>query len=581
MEEKSAPSVTRVHNLHRIRTVVNHVTNLVDKGIQVDDFAIADHLIKTHLSKATITKVRDQIGRRARDHLETARYLGLIYRRKTGPKFAHFPTEWGTALSKYKISQECPNDTLEEAIFVDRICRLKIANTSYLQEAGGPYAKLRTRLCLAVLASLEQSGALNPFQIAAIVSGLSTDVTKNQSKLHAMANKVTSEKWTKSYLSKLTAKNRNNILRDTMPFIDWCKQVGMLIEKQNQETRTFEITPRGKTVLQYYSNSIPIWWADLAGWGDLAAAAIILTNYLQLHNKPQILEKLATIGAKSGLFEVGTIGSVIHQVAGRTIKQICDDGSWFDFSMSYDVPPERYEFVQHHLDELLSALPLKAKSARTIHDVEWTSINTWLAKFKKEADESSQALSSRLNIKAILPTASIQYHFQSDYEAATYVFLQQLQKDHFYVSKYQGQLVEYFVDEPHWGRMARTNPDLLVTNGFLSLVECKSIKEWGAKLVPNKSVVAELMMYGQFVSALAKKTGPKVRCRAVISYEGEIETKHFERIEDLLKTQCPGVIIVLRSALQKALVNQTVKNDLRGRMTAAPGLTDVNKVVIS
>jgi hypothetical protein len=223
---------------------------------------------------------------------------------------------------------------------------------------------------------------------------------------------------------------------------------------------------------------------------------------------------------------------------------------------------------------------MKSNPSRIIHDVEWKSINTWLAKFKEEADESSQALSSRLNIKAILPTYSIQYQFQSDYEAATYVFLQQLQKDHFYVSKYQGQLVEYFADDPHWSRMARTNPDLLVTNGFLSLVECKSVKEWGSKLVPNKSIIAELMMYGQFVSALAKKTGPKVRCRAVISYEGEIETKHFKGIEDLLKTKCPDVIIVLRSALQKALVDPTAKNDLRGRMTAAPGFNDVKKLVV-
>ncbi len=578
MEEKSAPSVTRVHTLHRIRTVVNRVAYLVDKGIAVDDMAIADHLIETHLSKASIAKVRDQIGRRARDHLETARYLGLVYRKRTGSKFAHFPTEWGRALSKYKISQECPNDILEEAILVDRICRFKIANTSYLQEAGGTYANLRTRLCLAILASLDQSKELNLFQIAAILSDLSADLTEPQTKFPQTVKKVASAKWAKTYFEKLTPSHKRNVARDTMPFMDWCKQIGLI--KENKETRTFVVTPRGKTVLDYYRASVPIWWADLGGWGDLAAAAVILINHLQLRHKAQLIKKLATVEARNGLFETGTIGSLIHEVTGLTIKQICDHGSWFDFSMSYDVPPERYELVQHQLDDLLSHIGMKSNPSRIIHDVEWASINTWLAKFKEEANESSQALSSRLNIKAILPTYSIQYQFQSDYEAATYVFLQQLQKDHFYVAKYQGQLVEYFADDPHWNRMARTNPDLLVTNGFLSLVECKSVKEWGSKLVPNKSIVAELMMYGQFVSALAKKTGPKVRCRAVISYEGEIETKHFKGIEDLLKTKCPDVIIVLRSALQKALVDPTAKNDLRGRMTAAPGFNDVKKLVV-
>lgn len=579
MEEKSAPSVTRVHTLHRIRTVVNRVAYLADKGIAVDDMAIADHLIETHLSKASIAKVRDQIGRRARDHLETARYLGLVYRKRSGSKFAHFPTEWGRALSKYKISQECPNDILEEAILVDRICRFKIANTSYLQKASGTYANLRTRLCLAILASLDQSKELNLFQIAAILSDLSTDLTEPQTKFSQTVNKVASAKWAKTYFEQLTLVHKRNIARDTMPFMDWCKQIGLI--KNNEETRTFVVTPRGKAVLDYYRTSIPIWWADLGGWGDLAAAAIILINYLQLSDKAQIIKKLAALEARNGLFETGTIGSLIHEVTGLTIKQICDHGSWFDFSMSYDVPPERFELVQHRLDELLSHVGLKSNPSRIIHDVEWTSINTWLAKFEKEAGESSQALSSRLNIKAILPTYSIQYQFQSDYEAATYVFLQQLQKDYFCVAKYQGQLVEYFADDPHWNRMARTNPDLLVTNGFLSLVECKSVKEWGSKLVPNKAIVAELMMYGQFVSALAKRTGPKVRCRAVISYEGEIETKHLKGIEDLLKTKCPDVIIVLRSALQKALIDPTAKNDLRGRMTAAPGFNDVKKLVVA
>ncbi len=46
------------------------------------------------------------------------------------------------------------------------------------------------------------------------------------------------------------------------------------------------------------------------------------------------------------------------------------------------------------------------------------------------------------------------------------------------------------------------------------------------------------------------------------------------------KVTCPDVIIVLRSALQKALVDPTAKNDLRGRMTAAPGFNDVKRLVV-
>lgn len=580
MNKKSIPSITRVHSLHRIRTVVNHVTFLADKRVQVDDMAIADHLIATRLSKASVTKLKDQIGRRARDHLETARYLGLIYRKKSGTKFAHFPTFWGKALSKYDIGQECPSDTLEEAIFVDRICRFKVANTSYLQEAGGVYAGFRNRLCLSILASLEQSKELDIYQIAAIVSELLT-LPDSQLEFPKIVSKVLSEKWNKTYFQKLTGDNKRDIARDTQPFVDWCKHVGLIAEKTDDNSRTYTITPRGKNVLAYYHNGIPIWWASLGPWAEFAAAAIILFNYLQINERKELITKLSEVEVRAGLFEAGTIDSIVREVTGLTLRQILRHHFWFDFSMSYDVPPERYEFVLQQLQHLLTTLGIKTSPAKIIHDVEWASIDIWTAQFKEEADESSEALSKRLNIKAILPTSSIQYHFQSDYEAATYVFLLQLQHEHFKVAKYQGQLTDYFTDEQHWNRMARTNPDLLVTNGFLSLVECKSIKEWGPKLIPNKSVVAELMMYSQFVTALSNQTGPSVKCRAVISYEGEIESKVFQAIHDLLLTQCSGVIIVLRSALQKALANQTARTELRGRMALASGYTSTDKLILS
>ncbi len=580
MKKKSVPSITRVHALHRIRTVVNQVTLLSDKGIQVDDMAIAEHLIATQLSKASVTKIKDQIGRRARDHLETARYLGLVYRKKAGTKFAHFPTDLGRALSKYDIIQECPSDTLEEAIFVDRICRFKVANTSYLQEAGGHYADFRNRLCLSILASLEQSHELNLYQVAAIVSELVLTPSDSKQKLSKTVTKVLSVKWEKAYFQKLTGANKSDIARDTLPFLDWCKHVGLILEKTDSNPRTYSITTRGKIVFNYYRSSIPIWWASLGPWAEFASAAVILFNYLQVSNRPELISKLSKFEVKAGLFEKGTIDSIIREVTGLTLKQISNQHAWFDFSMSYDVPPERLEFVRHQLQQLLLALCMKTSLTKVIHDVEWAPIDIWSTSFKQDASESSEALSQRLNIKAVLPTASIQYHFQSDYEAATYVFLQQLQQTHFKVAKYQGQLIEYFANEPHWTRMARTNPDLIVTNGFLSLIECKSVKEWGSKLIPNKSVVSELMMYSQFVSALSKQTGPSVKCRVVISYEGDIEPKDFQSIHNLLQTQCSGVIIVLRSALQKALTNQTAKNELRGRMALATGYADARKLIL-
>lgn len=579
MKAKSAPSITRVHTLHRVRTVVNHVTRLFDDGVSViDDLAVADHLIKTHLSKATTKKIRDQIGRRARDHLETARYLGLLYRQKDRAKFTHVPTEWGRELAKYKIHEECPSDPMEEAMLVDRICRFKLANASYHQEAGGLYADFRSRPCLAILSSLEFSGGLDVFQIGYILANPSIDVGTNPTKLAKIADRISSPPYKDAYLNSLTSQDKRNIKRDTLPFVDWCEQLGLL--EKMEELGAIVITSRGKEVLDFYRKAFPIWWSDLGYWGELAAAAILLISYLKLRKKHRFIKKLIRTDSRSGLF-VGRVGAVLREATGLVAKQILSDNFRFDFSLSYDVPPDRWELVKQRLQELLASVGIKnTKAEFVIHEVEWKSISSWRKRFRQEADLTSQAVSGKLHIRATVPTASIQYHFQSDYEAVTYVLLQHLQKQHFSVAKYQGQLVEYFADDPHWRQIAASNPDLLVTNGFLSLVECKSIKEWGPKLTLNKQIIGELMLYGQFVTSLSEKTEPPTKCRAVFSYEGEIDPKNWNDIEKFLSEACPSVIIILRSALQKALVDKVTKKALRGVMAFAPGYHDLKKQIV-
>jgi len=352
-----------------------------------------------------------------------------------------------------------------------------------------------------------------------------------------------------------------------------------LIEK-TQETDAIAITGRGGEVLEFYTKGFPVWWSDLGQWGELAAAAMLLINYLKLRNRHRIIRRLARIDSRSGLFP-GNVGAVLHEVTGYTTKRICDANFWFDFSLSYDVPPDKWELVEQRLSELMISLKMaKTRVSTVIHTIEWGTITLWREKFKREADQASQAVSGKLNIKVTVPTASIQYHFQSDYEAATYVFLQHLQKRRFSVAKYQGQLVEYFADDPHWRQVVTSNPDLLVTDGFLSLVECKSVKEWGPKLMLTKATIGELLMYGQLVTALTSKTAPMTKCRVVFSYEGEIEPKDRSGIEGFLCQSCPGVIIVLRSALQKALVDKNVKKKLRGLISLAPGFRDLSKRIL-
>jgi len=568
MKTKSAPSITRVHSLHRIRTVVNYVTTLTDDRVPIiDDFSIADHLIKMHLSRPTTARIRDQICRRARDHLETARYLGFLYRRKVGNKFTHIPTDWARRLSKYKFQEECPHDPIEEAIFVDRICRLKLTNATYFQERSTTYAQFRTRLCLNLLLSLKLSPGLDICQLGFIMANSNTDVKHSRLRIQQLTKEVLSPRYELNYTKSLKLKDRKNIIRDTRPFLDWCIQMGLA--ERAKVSDKFVLTDRGNQVVNSYENSIPLWWQDLGDFPHLAAAAIILINYLKFSKHSRLVKKLLKLKGHAGLFEQ-EIGPMLKIPIGLNSRSLSNTQNWFDFSLSYDVPPEEWLNVKHALHELLSRLGLKKPTVNSILNlVEWYSIKNLERVFKQEANQTSEIISSKIKVKAIIPTASIHYQFRSDYEAVTYVFLQHLQRKNFAVSKYQGQLADYFADDPRWLRVARNNPDLLITDGFFSLVECKSTNEWGPRLMLNKKIMGELLTYSGYAQAVTDKV--HMTTRAVFSYEGDIDHADRKFIEDFLRQNCPSVIIVLRKTLQKALIDTSSKRSLRSIISQTKG----------
>jgi hypothetical protein len=66
-----AQPITRVHNLFRIRTIVNAVTDFNYKKKFPGDEEIGMVLARRGLSKLRRWKIKDRIMRRARDHLLT------------------------------------------------------------------------------------------------------------------------------------------------------------------------------------------------------------------------------------------------------------------------------------------------------------------------------------------------------------------------------------------------------------------------------------------------------------------------------------------------------------------------------
>jgi hypothetical protein len=561
---RSAPSITRVHTLHRIRSVVTHVQELMQNRVrEIDDITVANHLIETHLSKPTTKKFRDQIGRRARDHLETARYLGLLYRQPINGKFTHLTTNQGKALSGYDFDDECPKDSKEEAILIDKVCRMKLANTSYLQTPRD-YEKFRSRICLNILSTLKIAGsALSLFQIAYVLAEPVLDPFTGNKKLEKLVDFVTSEKFKSGYM--LSSEERKTIRRDTNPFLDWCAQLDLIRWSDSEHVK---LTKRGKVVERSYSSMIPIWYKNLGQWSPIAAAVVLLINFLKLTQNTDAISSLLRMQTKWGLFDVKVV-SALKMPLGESYRGITQKPTLADFTFQYDVPPEQFSEVKRIIGDLLTQLGyLDLNTDRMLTFLETYSTKSLRPGLKTEADQQAERLAERENIRIKVGAAAIYSQFRSGYEASSYALLKAIENEEFKVQKYQAQLEPFFVADARWRRFATNNPDLLITNHFFCLVECKSTAEWGDTFNLNKSVLNEITTYNLFCEAI-KKIGLRRRCVVLFCYEGRFEFRNIGETEQLLHQNFPNVMILTRHALQKALINVSFKNELQQMIKSA------------
>jgi len=555
---RSAPAITRVHTLHRIRTVVNYVEKLLKaKAAEIDDIAIANHLIDTHLSKPTTYHFRDQIGRRARDHLETARYLGLLYRLKFGNKFKHFTSTQGNRLSSYQFDDECPKDFREESILIDKVCRMKIANTSYMQTPR-EYGEFRSRICLNILGALNISESdFSLFQIGYILGEKILDPFTHKKKLERLVRFVNSKKFEKRYI--LASDDRRTIRRDTTPFLDWCAQLDLI---RLQDDEYVKITDRGKRMLDYYGSLLPIWYCDLKKAPSVAAAALLLINFFKMSKENDAIGSLITIKTHWRLFKI-EVDEVLKEALGKNYNEIVNDSLLTDFTFQYDIPPEEFDEVKSVMHDLLTKIGYQKLSVDSvIRFLETYSVKALSPEFKTEADQLEQEIAKREKVRIKVKATSIYSQIRSPYEATIYTLFKAIETQDFKVEKYQAQLEELFTGNKRWEKFAKNNPDLLLINDFIGLVECKSTKEWGETLSLRKGILSEITTYNVFCEAI-KELGYKRRPIILISYEGRIQSQDIDEIEKMMKENFPNVIIITSKALQRSLVNISFKNELK------------------
>lgn len=584
--------ITRVHNIYRIRTVVNYVTRLNNRNTHPRDYEIARMLAETGLSKYRLHKIRDRIMRRARDHLLTAAYIGLLTR--IGKPFGYRSTYAGRLLYKYNPTDECPKDSFEEAVFIDKIMRMKLTNVYDLQ-LGRQYEEFRSRPCLYILHVLKQREWMHEHQIAVANGGKRCDPMLADSFTKSLLTAVCSyEEMNRSSLNQfysdfdIGGDEMKNMTRNIRPLLDWCEAVGLIESRQYRDIpgRWYKLSDRGIKILNRYSSLTPIWFIDLGHAPCFKAALLILYQYFYLKNvsvRKGFLRSKVTIG----LLET-SVSDTLSELRQLYPSIFSDDGyrlkSHIDFTLSYDVPPEKRLEVEDYLRALCRDIGIKLTEL-LFHLGEDTIINL-SGLLEKEyqdtkttfADKLSQSLalvdkSEISKVSEAIPSLGILSQYRSDFEKETAILLKLLGLN---AIKYQGQLADR-CSKPYSMRFFENNPDILIINDVECLVECKSIGEWQPPLSSEKSVVKEIITYNQFLTEIRRNN--KHPNSIVIVYEGPLDSNSYRFIENIL-ADTKNIVFITKNFLVNC-VDDRVLRDKMLKIIKMPNIYDAASRILS
>jgi len=562
---KFTPPITRVHNIFRIRTVVKAVIKENEKKKLPSDDEIGLVLAKSGLSKFRREKIQDRIMRRARDHLLTASYMGLLTR--IGRPFGYSATTAGKILNIYDAEEECPKDAKEEAVFIDKILRLKLTNVYDLQY-GMQYVELRSRPCLYILHVLQRTNWLHEHQIAVATASNRCDPILEDRITRSMVSKICqygepSKKSLQEFYNnyKIKKSDRKNMTRNVRPLLDWCESIGLIASKEVEKTsgRWYNLTNRGKVILGIYGKKTPIWYADLGETPAAKAALLIFSQYAITFGFD--VSRLLESSLRTGLI-TKKISELVDEIEDDIGVKIVNGDSTFgnqiDFTLEYDIPPEERKYVMSFLKTICKVA--HARFEKVIHVLEVNPLNELEIILEKEQQNIRGIITGRFaertaissdpllaRVSALIPSVGILGQYKSDFEKEVVILLRLIG---FKAIKYQGQLADR-CSKLHVTRFFENNPDILITNGIECLVECKSVGEWKSPLSTNKSIPKELLIYQQYF--------PQVNSESVVLiYEGSLDGDSQKLIISIFEDS-PDILFVTKNYLINCIYQQSFR----------------------
>jgi hypothetical protein len=561
---KFTQPITRVHNIFRIRTVVNAVIKENERGKLPSDDEIGVVLAESGLSKYRREKIKDRIMRRARDHLLTASYMGLLTR--MGRPFGYSSTTAGKFLQNYGAEEECPKNTREEAVFVDKILRMKLTNVYDLQ-LGKQYVDLRSRPCLYILHILARKSWLHEHQIAVATGGKRCDPLLEDRQTRSIVSAIykydePGKKALKEFYRDYNVgeSDKKNMTRNVRPLLDWCESVGLVTSKEVDGTgRWYDLTARGKAMLGLYSQKVPIWFVDLGNTPAAKAALLIFYQHAVASgfDIEEILDSRLRIGLVTK--KISELKDEMKEDIG--VNLVKTNNSQIDFTLGYDVPPENRDDVKGLLKGICKIAHMRLD--RVIHSVEVSPLEELEVILEKEQRDMRRLFTGRFSertsissdpilakVSSLVPSVGVLGQYKSDFEKEVAILLRLLG---FRAVKYQGQLADR-CHKTHVMRFFENNPDILIINGIESLVECKSIGEWKSPLSSVKSVPKEFLIYQQYF--------PEVNSDSVVLiYEGSLDTDSQKLVTSILEDSNDIVFVT-----KNYLINCVYQPSLRERL---------------
>ena len=542
-----APPFTRVHKLFRIRTVVNAVSELSEQKKKATDRQIAEVLASRKLSKLKRERIRHRIHRRARDHLLNAAYLGLVTRSEKRP-FNYEPTPVGELLRNYRFVDEYPKDAVEKAVFTDRLMRFKLTNVYDLQFKKTYYDYL-TRPFLYILTLLRYQ-PLHIFQIYETLGERNSDPNLNPEVIKKILEDFSKYP---SYDKKAIAKfcdvynfddaKRREARRSAKPMMDWCEQLGLVFRDDDW----YFISEPGLMVQEMYLRFIPIWFYSLGDGAEFKAALILA--YLAAQEKAVKIRKEFLKSEVKGMLAGENVKNLLVDAQEQLGVQIFNSKfsrvGRVDFDFFYDVPIGLRGTVLHLFQNCVKEIGLPGFD---LSKLELSSVKNIEQVIKETTQEKSISKIGEL-LGFDIPRPEL---FKVPFEWTTCFLLRSIG---YRADKYQGQFVEYT-----GMRMAEENPDIVMEDGFTSLVECKGSAEWGAQVKLDKRITGEILFYEVYAETLNANS-------VLFVCEGRFAPKEFVApVTSLLEKKAPKVLMSTQQHLARALRDEKLKIKLNDKI---------------